>query len=118
MAYHTSLTKAEIIYRPYGTMHRLATATAGLKNHQLLFMRLDAEQKTSHHHHPQEEIYFVLRGNPIFLTKDGPIHAQPLDTLAFFANEEHQVSNPSKDEPCEILIAISPLYNPAEVVYV
>jgi quercetin dioxygenase-like cupin family protein len=109
--------ESEILPRLYGTMRRLAVAAMGLQNHQLLFMTIEPQQITSRHYHPQEEIYFVLSGSPIFRTESADIQAQPFDTVIFLANEIHQVFNPSPCELCECVLAISPLYDPKDVTH-
>jgi len=117
MPIHTPIAQAEIIVRPYGDIRRLAVKEMGLRNHQLLFMTMGPRQHTSRHYHPQEEIYFILTGAVVFCTEEGEIEARAFDTIAFLANEGHQVFNRSGSDTCEILLAISPLYDPNQVTY-
>jgi quercetin dioxygenase-like cupin family protein len=80
-------------------------------------MVLNPGTRTSKHHHPGEEVFYLLRGHAMFLGANDNIEMTEGDAVLVAAGEPHQVQNVSKSEACEILIALTPPREPSTVVY-
>ncbi len=113
---HFSLSDAEVLPRPYGIMHRISPVEARFEKLQVLLMTIDPGKATSRHHHPNEEVFFVLAGEAVLETRTGEHILREGDIAAIRPGERHQLENRSAVE-CRVIIALSPPRDPALVVY-
>src|SRR6266700_5654803 len=114
---HFPLSEAEVLPRSYGIMYRLSATYAGLKNMQVLLMEINPGYSTSRHHHPNEEVLYVMEGEVVVHGEDSCFTIKVQDTLIIRPGEVHQLENKSHDQICRIMLAVSPPRDQKQVVY-
>lgn len=117
-AIHLPLTGCEEIPRVYGRILLLTDRRAQFKQLQSLYVEINPGQATSNHHHPNEELYFVLEGEVVLHTEEVSFLVREHDTVLLPPHTPHQLENKSSTVVCRLIIALSPPRDSQQVVYI
>lgn len=111
------LSELEKIERPYGYLYRVPAKDEGFENLRLHIFVIKPGEHTSKHHHPFEEIFYILEGSGILIGKETEYPVRKEDIILIPKNELHQLKN-SDDKNLIYIVAMSPPRKEEEISYV